>query len=709
MNTAISLKVLPSKVAVITIDLPGSKMNVLSTAVMTELEGVLDKLAATPGIAGLVIASGKSDNFFAGANIEEIVPIQTQPSVVAFDATQRGKAVFAKLEKLPYRTVAAINGICLGGGTELTLFCTHRLASDSPKTKIGLPEVGLGFLPGWGGTVNLPRLIGAQTAMELILQPLKTWDARKAWRSGMIDEVVPADKLLDRAVEVALGTKVRRAAQPFKKRLITWALEGNPLGRKLLVKFATQQIKAETKGNYPAPPAAFKVVLAALTQPRAQAFELESQTFARLATTPESRNLVGVHLATVESKKSPNNARPHIDVKTVGVLGAGVMGAGIAQAALYSGFKVVLYDKFEAGLKKGIATIDGLFNGLVEKGKMSAAEAAARTGNLKGTLSYEDLADCDVVIEAIVEDMGAKKSALAALEAAIKKPFIFATNTSSLSVTTMAENAAVPGNVGGLHFFNPVHKMLLVEVIAGTHTSDETVATLKALSARLNKTAVLSADSNGFIVNRILAPYMYESARLMEDGVPLKDIDDAMKRFGMPMGPLALLDEVGLDIATKVLHVLHGAFGDRLKSPAIMSFIESSKLLGKKGGKGIYLYDAEGKRGEFNPDILGAIKAAASPKSRAEIQDRLVLAMVNEAARCIEEGVVTDPSQLDLAMIFGTGFPPFRGGVLKYADAVGARALVQKLELLAKVAGPNYEPCDYLRRLAAAGGSFYRS
>jgi 3-hydroxyacyl-CoA dehydrogenase/enoyl-CoA hydratase/3-hydroxybutyryl-CoA epimerase len=708
MNTAISVRVTPSKVAVITIDLPGSKMNVLSGPLMSELEAAVDKLAVTPDIAGLVIVSGKPDSFFAGANIDEIVPIQTAPSVVAFDATQRGKAVFAKLEKLPFRTVAAVNGICLGGGTELTLFCSHRVASDSKKTKFGLPEVGLGFLPGWGGSVLLPRLVGAQTAMDLILKPLGTWDAKKAWRNGMVDEVVPADRLLDRAIEIAKGAEPKRAKQPLKKKLMTWALEGNGIGRKVFANMAAKAIKAETKGNYPAPPAAFKVVLASLTMPRDKAFELESQTFARLATTPESRNLVGVHLATVESKKSPNNARPHIDVKTVGVLGAGVMGAGIAQAALYAGFKVVLYDKFEAGLKKGVATIDGLFQGLVEKGKMSASEKEVIMGKLAATLTYDTLADCDVVIEAIVEDMGAKKSAIAELQKVIQKPWIFATNTSSLSVSTMAEAAATPANVGGLHFFNPVHKMLLVEVIAGEHTSDETVATLKALAGRLNKTAVLSADSNGFIVNRILAPYMYESARLMEEGVPLKDIDDAMKRFGMPMGPLALLDEVGLDIATKVLHVLHGAFGDRLKSPAIMSFIESSKLLGKKGGKGIYLYDEAGKRGEFNPDIVGAIKAAAAPKSRGEIQDRLVLAMVNEAARCIEEGVVTDPSQLDLAMIFGTGFPPFRGGVLKYADSVGARALVQKLDMLAKVAGANYEPCSYLRQLAATGGTFYR-
>lgn len=707
--TAVNLKVLPSKVAVITIDLPGSKLNVLSSGLMAELEQTLDALAARTDVVGLVITSGKEDNFFAGANLEEIVPIQTQPSVVAYNATQRGKAVFGKIAALPYPTVAAINGVCLGGGTELALFCSHRLVSDSPKTKIGLPEVGLGFLPGWGGTVNLPRLIGAQTAMELILQPLKTWDAQKAWRSGMVDEVVPAARLQDRAVEVALGGKVRRASQPLKKRFMRWALEGNPLGRKLLVKFATQQIKAETKGMYPAPPAAFKVILAALTQPKAAAYDFESQTFARLCTSEESRNLVGFYFATQDAKKAPLNAKPHVQVKTVGVLGAGVMGSGIAQAAAYAGFNVVLYDKFEGGLKKGLDTIEGMFDGLALKGKLTGIEAQERFRRVKGTLKYEDLADCDLVIEAIVEDMGAKKSALATLEALINKPWIFATNTSSLSVTTMAEEAKVPGNVGGLHFFNPVHKMMLVEVVAGAQTSADTIATLKAFAGRINKTAVTSADSPGFIVNRILAPYLYESIRLMESGVPLKDIEDAMKRFGMPMGPLALLDEVGLDIATKVIHVLHGALGDRLKAPCILSFIEQSKLLGKKGGKGLYDYDKDGKRLDFSAELRAAIKSPASPKSRSEIQDRLALAMVNEAARCMEEGVADDPSQLDLAMILGTGFPPFRGGVLRYADAVGARAVVQKLQYLAQVSGPNYEPCALLRRMAAEGSTFYKA
>lgn len=707
MTNAVNLRVLPSRIAVITIDLPDSKMNVLSTALMTELETVLDQLASTPNVDGLVIISGKEDNFFAGANLEEIVSIQTQPSVVAYNATQRGKAVFAKIAALPYRTVAAINGVCLGGGTELTLFCSHRIASDSPKTKIGLPEVGLGFLPGWGGTVNLPKLIGAQAAMELILQPLKTWDSKKAWRTGMVDEIVPQARLLERAIEVAQGAKVKRASQPIKARATRWLLESNGLGRRLLTKFATQAIWAETKGNYPAPPAAFKVVLAALTQPREQAFDLESQTFARLATTPESRALVGVFFATQESKKAPLNARPHINVRTIGVLGAGVMGAGIAQAAMYSGYNVVLFDKFEQGLERGRKTIAGLFDGLVEKRKMTREEADTRMAKLTTTLTYDQLADCDLVIEAIIEDMGAKKSALAELERVINKPFIFATNTSSLSVSKMAVDARTPGNVGGLHFFNPVHKMLLVEVVAGEQTSNETVATLKAVVGRLNKTAVTSADAPGFIVNRILAPYLYESIRLMEQGVPLKDIEDAMKRFGMPMGPLALLDEVGLDIATKVIHVLHDALGDRLKAPCILGFIESAKLLGKKGGKGLYDYDPTGKRLDFSAELRAAIKADASPKTRSEIQDRLALAMVNEAARCMEEGIVEDPSQLDLAMILGTGFPPFRGGVLRYADTQGLRAVVQKLEYLAKVAGPNYEPAAILRRKADEGSTFY--
>jgi 3-hydroxyacyl-CoA dehydrogenase/enoyl-CoA hydratase/3-hydroxybutyryl-CoA epimerase len=542
--------------------------------------------------------------------------------------------------------------------------------------------------------------------------------------------VVPAAELQARAEAIVLGGRVKRFRQPFAARLSRRLIDRTRLGRWFVSLVTRDAIVAESegrrplpphllvlnalkrrkirKGNFPAPYGALKVALAALTSPEPQAFALESTTFAQLATTEVSRNLVGIFFATEESKKAPLNARATITVKKVGVAGAGVMGAGIAQAALYAGYEVVLYDKFPQGLEKGVATIKGLFAGLVEKGKLTQERVDAILANLSTTTDTSGFVGCDLVVEAIVEDMGAKKAFLAELDRHVGKEYIFATNTSSLSVSEMAAEAAHPENTGGLHFFNPVHKMPLVEVVAGRQTSNATIAALKTFAGKLGKTPVTTADAPGFVVNRILAPYLYEAIVLMEQGVPLKDIEDAMRRFGMPMGPLALLDEVGLDIATKVIHVLNEALGARLNPPAILEFIQTNKLLGKKGGKGIYLYDERGKRLGFNPEFVAALPAAnTQPMDQLSIQRRLVLAMVNEAARCLEEGVIDDPAQLDLAMLFGTGFPPFRGGVLRYADSLGCALVAQNLEWLSRVHGDNYKPSAYLLGKARAGSRFY--
>jgi 3-hydroxyacyl-CoA dehydrogenase/enoyl-CoA hydratase/3-hydroxybutyryl-CoA epimerase len=385
----------------------------------------------------------------------------------------------------------------------------------------------------------------------------------------------------------------------------------------------------------------------------------------------------------------------------------------------------------QEALDKGVADIRALFSGLVSRGKMSQAEMDAIMAKLRSTLAYADMSECDIVIEAVAEVMYVKKLVRSELEKAISgKPFIFATNTSSLSVSEMGNAHAAanerqkdlpaarnPENIVGLHFFNPVHKMPLVEVVRGEHTSAETIAVAKAFAMKLGKTTVVTTDSPGFIVNRILTPYMLETIRLVEQGVPPADIDKAMKTYGMPMGPLELMDEVGLDICAHVVDTMHGALGERLAPAAIMAHLKAKNLLGKKGGKGIYLWDAPGgkkvfdkkaKKYVFNPEVIDAITAPKSPKHVTEIQDRLALAMVNEAARCMQEGIVDDPSQLDLAMIFGTGFPPFRGGVLRYADTEGLAVIVQKLEWLAKVAGENYEPAPLLREMAKRGQTFYR-
>lgn len=705
MTKIVTLNMLEGGIAHMVIDQPDSKLNVLSQEFFADFNATMDALEARTDVKGLVVSSGKEDCFFAGADVKEIRYLQTRPALEIYNACKAGRDSVNRISKLPYPTVAAISGTCLGGGLELTLACKLRVASTNPKTQMGVPETQLGFIPGWGGTVRLPKLLGLQEGFTLISTGNKV-DANKAWRIGLVDETATPAELVKRAIELARGAKPRKFNKSYQTQAMEFGL-ATAAGRMLFQRQATNIVMSQTKGKYPAPMEALKVIMKTWGMPEDKAFEVECQAFAKLATSSVSKALVGIFFADTESKKMPEGVKPSISVKTVGVLGAGVMGAGIAQAAAYAGYKVILKDIDQAALDKGMKGIKDLFDGLVNKRKLSRAEADLKYGAITGTVNYADMADCDLVIEAVVEKMGVKKAVIAECEKVITKPFIFATNTSSLSVNEMAKAAKNPANVVGLHFFNPVHKMKLVEVVAADTSSKETVAAAKAFGMKVGKTTVVTGDGPGFVVNRILSPYMKESIQLLLEGVPADQIDKAATRFGMPMGPIALMDEVGLDIVTHVIKVMHAALGDRLSAPSIIAVIEQHKLLGKKGGKGLYLYDENGKRTGLNPDIQAGITAKPKTMSESAIQDRLMLPMVNEAALCLSEGIITEPSQLDLAMIFGTGFAPFLGGVLGYADQVGIRTVHQKLEHLSKVAGANYKPAKLIVDKAAKGESFY--
>lgn len=724
MSKALKLTKLDSGVVQITIDLPGSKMNLLSGSVLFELNELIDQIEADSSVKGVILVSGKEDNFGAGANVEEIQALQSQPAEKIYEAVEFGKEVFARLEKL--NSIAAINGISLGGFTELGLACRFRIATDAKATMIGLPEVQLGFLPGWGGTVRLPRLIGLHQAFPLISTG-KNVNAKKAWRLGMIDEVVSRENLLARAEAILLSGKPRRAKQSAKEQAMRMFFEG--IGRGLFVSGAKKAVFAATRGKMPAPVAALKVCVKAITGSAEDAYKAESLAFAELATTDVSRNLVSIFFGQTESKKLPQGAEPAVDVKTVGVLGAGVMGAGIAQSSAYKGFKVVLKDIDQEALDKGMATIRGLFSELVKRRKLSQAEADELYGNITPTLDYADMSECDMVIEAVAEVMKVKKIVRGELDKVIQKPYVFASNTSSLSIGEMAEPlgddipaAKYPELVVGLHFFNPVHLMPLVEVVRGSTSSDAALACAQKFALKLGKTTVPTNDAPGFVVNRILAPYMREAIVMAQEGVPMADIEKAAKNFGIKMGPFTLLDEVGLDIAGHVIDTLEGALGDRMSPPDILADLKALDLLGKKGGRGFYLYDSKGKRVSvkegkafrkkkryvLNPDVEAAI-AKRSPKNKKtqeDIQDRLFFAMVAEAARCVEENVIEEPALLDIAMIFGTGFPPHLGGVLRWADSMGTSFVCQKLEWMSQVAGSNYEPCELLKQKAKTNEPF---
>jgi len=691
-------------IATITIDLPDSKVNTLGRESMVQLNELIDQITADKGLRGLIIVSGKEDNFIAGADVQEIRSIQGRGQLEAYEASQMGKEVFSKLDKLPIRVVAAINGACLGGGTELALACDYRIAV--PKAKIGLPEVMLGFVPGWGACIRLPKLVGVQKALELIMGG-KILDAKRAWKARLIDEVVESANLRQRAEEIAGGASPKRAEQPLNAAAMAAVLETNPIGLGVIQGEAYKAMMRETKGKFPAPKEALRLIMKTINMPEEKAFELESQTFSRLAMTDVSKNLVGIFFAQTESKKLPANIKEKPEVKTVGVLGAGVMGAGIAQAAAKAGYKVIVKDVEQKFLDKGKSTVNELFDKIVERKRMSREEADKVVNSMVFTTSYEEMSDCDLVIEAVIEDMKIKQQALAELDKVIKKPYVFATNTSSLSVNEIAKGTSDPSKVVGLHFFNPVHKMPLVEVVRGDKTSDLALAVAMTVALKLDKTTVITRDAPGFVVNRILAPYMREAAVLAQEGTPIEEIDKAMKSFGMPMGPMLLLDEVGLDVAGKVIHVMHDALGERMTPPELMQEIEKLKLLGKKGGKGIYLYDEKKKPAGVNPDVQACIKAKTHKRVPGDIQDRLVLLMLNEAARCLEENIVNEPSQLDLAMIFGTGFPPFLGGILKYADAEGIDIIYEKLDFLSRAVGPRYAPCQLIKLMHEQRRTFY--
>jgi 3-hydroxyacyl-CoA dehydrogenase / enoyl-CoA hydratase / 3-hydroxybutyryl-CoA epimerase len=697
--------------AVLTFDLPGEKVNKFSRAVVRELAEVLLKLDREPRVRALLVRSGKPDVFIAGADVKEFV--STPPGEV-LDAVRAVQALCEQLAHLPYPTIAAVNGVCLGGGTELALACDYRLMSDSKKAQIGLPEVKLGIFPAWGGCTRLPRVVGLQKALDLILTG-RTLDAKRAKKIGLVDAAVPAP-IFEETVRAFARGKIGEP-KPRERRgdrgLADLALEGNPLGRKVVFAKARQTLLKQTLGRYPAPMEALAVIEEGYGKPVSVGLELEARHIANVFGGAVQKNLLGLFFLTEEIKKETGVDDPSVKprpVTRVGVLGAGLMGGGIAQLAADKGLPARMKDIEPKALAHGFGAAAAIWKEKSKKRRMAPYEMAAKMRLLSGTLDYTGFARCEVTIEAVVEKLGVKRSVLAEWEARVPDSAIFASNTSTLPITEIAAGCRVPSRVGGMHFFNPVHRLPLVEVIRGRETSDETVATIFALAKALGKTPIVVKDSPGFLVNRILAPYLGEAVRILQEGARIEDVDRAMTEFGMPVGPIALLDDVGLDVAVKAGEVLAAAFPDRMIQAGQAALVADGRL-GRKSGKGFYEYDAPGgKRGDPSKDaygLLGVEPKEDPPLTPQEIEDRLVLPMINEAAFCLEDGVVTRASRVDLAMIFGTGFPPFRGGLLKHADEVGLAEVAGKLARLAARYGPRFAPSPLVERLARSGAGFY--
>ena len=702
----IELKIDTDGVAWLIIDTPG-KLNVLSTEVMTQLNARIDEIesAISAGrIKALIIRSGKEGSFIAGADINEIVAI-TDPRDGAIKAAT-GQGVFTRIERLKVPTVAAVDGICLGGGTELILACGYRLASDRKETRIGLPEVQLGILPGFGGTTRLPRLIGLSAALQIILTG-KPVDARKAEKIGLIDEKVPTPILYARAAELARAAIKGRVGKPRKRALATRLLDNTGPGRRIVLQQARKQVMKETRGHYPAPLRILDILPDMLSASVDESLAIEARALGELIVTNVSKNLIHVFRLSEAAKKAAPDVTPR-NVEHVAVLGAGVMGGGIAQLLAYRGFTVRLKDIKEDAIGLGLRHAQEAFDKAVKRRRLDKRDARKMMQRISPTLDYSGFGVSDLVIEAVIERMDVKKSVLAETEKHATHATL-TSNTSSLSITEMQKALARPADFAGMHFFNPVDRMPLVEVIRGAQTSDEAVATVFAVARKLEKTPVIVRDGAGFLVNRILAPYLNEAGWLLSDGVAVPTIDKALLDFGMPMGPFRLLDEIGLDVARHVAHLMFEAFGERMQPSPAMAALEKTKRLGKKGGSGFYKYE-DGKAQDFDESIYNELGARPGRDiSKSEIQDRCVYTMINEAARILEDGIVASPGDVDVGMIFGTGFPPFRGGLLKYADTVGLPRVVEMLDRYTRELGPRFTVAPLLRKKAESNQGFYGS
>lgn len=691
----------PDGIATLTLDRQGSSANIFDVAALHELDAHLATLEARPEVRGLLIVSAKPKIFIAGADLNSFAgaTVEQLGEIVGL-----GHRIFTRLERLPFPSVAAVHGVCLGGGCELALACDWRVGSLDKSTKIGLPETQLGILPAWGGSVRLPRLIGLPAALGIILAG-KQLVAQQALKAGLVDDVAHPEYLVAAA---------RRQLAKGKRR-VAWAggWMNSVALRPVVAMKARKDVLAKTHGHYPAPLKALDVCVAAYGQPLERGLALEKEAFLELVQTPACRSLMSIFFLQERAKKlkipgAEGAGRP---VARVAVIGAGVMGAGIAQWSAARGYPTLLKDVAPAALAKGLKTAEKIFQDGVKKKKLTPAEATAGLDRITPVSADVPLADVDLVIEAAVEKLELKQAIFRQLESRAAPHTVLATNTSALSIDAIAGGLADPGRVVGIHFFNPVHRMQLVEIVRGPRTSPAALDTALGYVKAIGKLPVLVQDSPGFLVNRILLPYMVEAVRLFAEGVPVERLDRIMRDFGMPMGPARLCDEVGLDVAQHVAVDLQRRLPKPVPIDATLEKMIAKGWLGKKSGTGFYVFPAEkGAKERPNPDVafLQPSQAGRAPDD-ATLLDRLVLVMINEAARVLEEGVVAAPEDVDFGMIFGTGWAPFRGGPLRYADTRGVAEIVARLQKLQSEVAPHFEPCTKLRHMAQSSARFYPS
>ncbi len=688
-------------VLLVTIDVSGEKINTLGRALAGEMDALLTDLETREKVRAVVLASGK-DDYIAGADINDFVKVKSARE--GEELSRSGQVLLDRLAAVRVPVVAAIHGVCLGGGLEVVLACRYRVASSHASTRLGLPEVTLGLLPGAAGTRRLPRLIGLAPALDMILTGRRLRAAR-AFKIGLVDELAPPAVLVSAAcksaLELADGTrKVRKLrSRPLDR-----------IARPVIIRKALATVEKKTGGHYPAPLRALEVIDKGMGLSHEAALKLEAKAFGELTVTDAARSLVSVFFAVQEIKKdagypADTSAR---SIRKLGVLGAGLMGAGIAGAAIERGLPVRLKDMTHEGLGRGLRHIRELLDQRLKKRHVTLREVTQRLDRVSPTLDYSGFSRADVVVEAVFEELKLKRRVLAETEAAIREDCVFASNTSSIPITDIAKEARHKQRVIGMHFFSPVHKMPLVEVIVTEDTDAVTTATTVELGRRLGKHVIVVRDGPGFYTTRVLAPLMNEAARLLGEGAKIEAVDAALRGFGFPMGPFALLDEVGIDVGAKVSGILQASFGERFAPPSALAAALNEGRLGRKNGRGFYRYVKGVRKG-----VDGSIYALVPDSGRVtletrEVQDRLVFAFVAESIRCLQEEILRSPRDGDVGAVFGLGFPPFLGGPFRYADALGPRYILDVLDRLRGRHGERFAPPRLLEENAKSGGTFHR-
>jgi len=695
-------------------DVIGETMNTLKAEFTEQIEEVLKEIRDDSTIKGVVLLSGKKDSFVAGADINMLANMKSASEATSL--SRQGQMIFEQIDNLSIPVVAAINGACLGGGLELAMACHARICSDNSKTALGLPEVQLGLLPGSGGTQRLPKLVGIQKALDMMLTG-KQLRAKQALKAGLVVDVVPNSILVSAAENLVLAAqgKASKVKQSQRKiSVLDKALEGNAVGRKIIFNQATKSVLAKTKGNYPSPLKIIDCVRSGIEKSSARGYQTEADHFGDLVMSPESAQLRQIFFATTDMKREQGiegvDAKP---INKVGVLGGGLMGGGIAfVSATKANVDVRIKDIAPQGISHALKYGYDILNKKVKKRFILKSEMQKQLAMITGCTDYSGFKNVDMVIEAVFEDLSLKQKMVDDMESICSEQTIFASNTSSLPIGKIAQKALRPENVIGLHYFSPVDKMPLAEIIAHSKTSDETISTTVAFAKKQGKTPIVVKDKAGFYVNRILAPYMNEAALLLLEGESIGKLDKALVKFGFPVGPMQLLDEVGIDIGAKIGPILQAELGDRFATPEAFNSLIADKRLGKKVQKGFYLYkDKNGKKvtkklvdESVYPLLNVTIK---DQKANDELVQRCVFMMLNEAARCLDEGIIRNARDGDIGAIFGIGFPPFLGGPFNYIDTLSAEVIVNKLNQWSNELGDRFKPCQALITMAENGTKYY--